>query len=375
MSEGHALLAPSSAPIWGKCNGFLLAPPKDDNSIEARRGTAGHWVFADAVPNELDAVDYLGAKDPDGTPIDDEIAEGAQFMIDHCRQLMRDECFEPHIESRVHMPQIHKDNWGTVDLWGASGHTIWVSDYKQGHRQVEPDSLQLVDYSLGVFNELGVNVFDSAMAGCKVVLTVVQPFCYTAGGAVRSKTFTVADLLPLWQELYNQANSDPHMTTGKHCRDCPLCPYECDAARNAGYNMIDYVKAPFSTSAMSGRAIRSEYQLLKDAATVLKSRLEELDTELKERIKAGETGIGLKLSGSPGRLNWTEDDKTVLDTLRAVNFDALNRKPKTPTQAKNLAKNDPTALAVIESLSKRDDVIQLMPIEDTPSGRAFYNRG
>ena len=70
--SAHALLAPSSAPIWGHCSGSVLAQQSAANidTQQSREGTAAHWVGSECLKawqsdqlGDLTAAEWLGRVD------------------------------------------------------------------------------------------------------------------------------------------------------------------------------------------------------------------------------------------------------------------------------------------------------------------------
>lgn len=373
MSEGHAFWAPSGAPIWGLCNGYAHASAACPSieTEESRKGTGAHWVFEQAFLDEMDAADYVGEKDPDGTLITEEMAEGAQHMVDHALELRERTGVQPHIEQRVYMPQIHAENNGTPDLWLAdfANQTIYTSDYKNGHLQVNPDSWQLADYTLGVCNEIGLD--PTKFPDTKVVHTIVQPFCYTSKGIVRSQEFKLSELFPVWETLRQQANSEPHMTTGKHCRFCPLVG-TCSAARKAGFAFGQYVQQPYQLDSMSVEDMIAELSLLSDSKQLIDARRDALEDMITHHIKTNGPAGGKTIGTVQGREKWSAD---VLPVFDALGFAAASqRKPLTPAQARKAAKGDEQLIEIINSYATRPSAAVLIDVMDSPSHKAFSKK-
>ncbi|AAQ96573.1 hypothetical protein [Vibrio phage VP16C] len=371
MGGQHASIPPSGAPIWGHCSGYLGVMHKvaDFDTDATRAGTASHWAFSEAVLNDLDAEDYIGHADPDGTIVDEGMAHGAQLMVDMVREDMeKHPGGQLYIEQRVYMPDIHPDNWGTLDyayVLPAIKRVI-LGDYKHGHLEVSPErNLQLVDYLKGLENLVGYT-FD----GWRIDLKVCQPYAYSPHGPKKVWQASRADIVPLWAQLSEQAHSDPHMTTGKHCRYCPLVG-RCSAARQAGYSLISYVKEPFEVDTMTGADLEAERDILTEGSVILKARLEDIEEQLQNRLRKGEKGIGLTLRQTTGRAKWTQSDKVVITALKSIGLDVSKETTITPTQAKDKAKTEAQKAAVKALQRRPNGKIELVKLKDSPAHRAF----
>ena len=76
------LLRPSSATRWVNCSGSHALEglyPEDEDSPEAREGTAAHYYATEALEGRVHPV---GALAPNGHPIDAYMVEGARHWID-----------------------------------------------------------------------------------------------------------------------------------------------------------------------------------------------------------------------------------------------------------------------------------------------------
>lgn len=390
--SGHAPLAPSSAPQWGHCSGSVAAQANvpDYESEQTREGTAAHWVMSETLLNHRDSRDgprecygYLGATDPAGVRIDDKMVEGAQIMVDDVLEVAHRFDALPYllIEHRVHMPSIHPQNWGTLDvgLYLPDRNVVFLWDYKHGHREALPTSFQMIDYLRGLCEKYQIDGHMDQQT--RFVSRIVQPYCYYALGPVREWTGFLSDLRGSWNILSMKAHeafSNPTLTTGPWCRDCKANRGNgCSAARRAGYNFVDYVNEPYRMDKMSGADLAVERAILADGLAVGKARLDAIEDELRYRVKAGETDSGLTVETSEGRLEWSVEPAQARALAAQFGVDASKDAVLTPAQtlAAAPAKVRPLLKQVMDNMtSRKAGALKLVPADESRTARAFQKR-
>lgn len=389
--NAHAPLPSSSADIWGYCSGWLMASTQYPNleTEENRAGTAAHWVLAEVLLNfkgtqqgPLLCADYIGETAPNGVVIDDKMAEGAQVAVDDVLDIAQRHgaVQSMMIEHRVSMPGIHEHNWGTLDIsiFLPKKRLVFLWDYKHGHREHRAkDKLQLIDYMEGLSNEFGIDgVQDQELT---VIFRIVQPFCYRASGAVDEWVCKLSDLrghVNMLRDKAHEAFTNPTLTSGKHCRDCPAVG-KCAATRQATYNFIDVVNAPYQMDSMTGPELATERAIIEDGLVVAKARLSAIEDDLKHRIGEGEAGTGLALESSYGRLAWTVPPVQANALAGQFGFDISKLEVKTPTQAKQAAPKEVRQLfeQTIKNFTKRPTgSLKLTNADDTLVARAFKRK-
>lgn len=389
--SAHAPLSPSSAPIWGNCSGSVVASMQAPNleSEATREGTAAHWVFAEVLLNfqgkqkgPLTCATYVDEVAPNGVVIDEKMVEGAQVMVDDVLSVA-----QQHgalrlmmVEHRVAMSHIHEQNWGTLDcaIYLPEKRVLFLWDYKHGHREtVAKENLQLIDYAEGLRNEFGINGPDDEQL--TVVFRIVQPFCYRASGAVDEWVCMLADLRAHVNNLHSKAHdafTNPTLTSGKHCRDCPAVGI-CSAVRRASYNLIDVVNQPYEMDAMTGSELATELSILQAGMVATKARLEAIEDDIKHRLKKGESGIGLALETSYGRLAWNVPPEQANALASQFGFDISKFDVKTPTQAKQAAPVEVRQMfeQVLKTVTERPTRgLKLTNADDTIAARAFKRK-
>lgn len=381
----HAILPPSGAPLWGVCSASVVSQRGDPDfeTPQQAAGTAGHWVGAECLENwrspgvsSLFCSDWVGSVAPNGVVIDEKTAEGAQVYVDDVLAVAQEHgaLQDMLVEHRVRMPQIHAENWGTLDL-GLSvlrANRVYVWDYKSGHRPVAArGNLQLIDYLAGLMNEFNLS------PSVEFVIRVVQPFAYRANGPVSEWSGTLAELQPYFNQLARKATealTQPTMTAGAHCRDCSAVG-RCAEGRKHMYAFADYVDNPYVIDMMSGADLAAEREILRGALAVGKSRLEAVEDELAHRVKNGDTGSGLTVeSQQSSRWYWAIPIPQAVTLCAQFGADISTPGALTPKQA--LALVDPglkgaftkTLRAVIKPPTTS---LKLVPAGESLTARAF----
>ena len=386
MITEHAPLAPSSAPQWGYCSGSVAAnlQAPDVNAARTREGTASHWVGAEVLdhwrrPYETNVpvmlcTDLIGKTAPNGVVIDEEMAEGAEYWV----QEVLDVCGDGHlprllVEERVNMPDIHPDNWGTEDssAWIPDLNTLYLWDYKYGHREVDAvENLQLIDYVKGLLNTHMIP------PTARVVMRVVQPFCYHAPSTVREWVQTVEQLTPWFEHLSRQAHEAmtcPTMTAGKHCRDCAAIS-RCSTAKRAGYSVITYAGEPYDISILEGPDLAAERRILTEGLQIVKARLKAVDDELYQQVSDGDKSSGLTLETKQGRLAWTVSPAEAILFAEQFQIDVTKPAARTPTQAIAAASKEtrPMFAKAVKAITERPSTgVKLVQVENSKTARAF----
>lgn len=379
MSGEHAPLQPSAAPQWAFCTGSVAvnrAAP-DLETDASREGEAAHWVGAEClqqahwIGNVAACAAWLGATAPNGVVIDEKMAEGAQVWVDDVLGVWAGEPLL--IEHRVHMPQIHPDNWGRLDtaFYDKYTDTLYLWDYKHGHRENSArENFQLVDYVAGLSNELPIT------HNTKVVMRIVQPFCYKADGPVNEWGVLLKDLAPYFVQLSTQAREaveSPTLTAGTHCRDCPAIG-RCGTAKRSGYSVIQYAKEPYAIDKLDGAELAIERAILREGLIIAKARLEAIEDDLHARISGGETGTGLALQAKFGRVTWNVDTKQAVSLAKQFGVDADKPGVLTPaqTKAKVPVRMRPAFEKALKLVTKRpSNGVTLINADDSTTARAF----
>lgn len=384
MSE-HAPLAPSSAPQWGECSGSMVAQasiPQPDTA-ETREGTAGHWVVSETLTawkagHKIDCDAFVGRLAPNGVLIDEQIAEGAQVMVDDVLAVCEKYgCLQDLlIEHRIYMPSIHPHNWGTLDaaIYLPVARLLFIWDYKHGHRDCQPrENKQLVDYMQGLMEKYQINGLQDQQI--TFIARIVQPFCYYARGPVKEWRGMLSDLrgtINILRTKAGEAFINPKLSTGPWCRDC-CAVGRCAATRKARYNFIELADQPYEMDNMDGADLAVERRILSEGIAVAKARLEAIEDELQHRIQSGDTSSGYTVEAVEGREKWGVPIPQAKALFSQFNVDISKEDILTPKQSlkKVPAAQRPLVASILKQFTTRNSSITLVPIDESRTARAF----
>jgi hypothetical protein len=311
------------------------------------------------------------------------MAEGAQVMVDTVLGVCREVEIHPQkllVEHRVHMPQIHVDNWGTLDaaLYAPTLRTLYIWDYKHGHRDCPADeNYQLIDYVLGLVNHYEIDGHEEQKS--VVVISIVQPFCYYARSKIKTWRVNLSSLRGYWNLLStraHQALADPELTTGIWCRDCRAIGC-CSATREARFNFVELVGVPYAMDALPSGALAQERTFLRDGIAVAKARLDAVEDELRHRIQQGDSSSGLTIEAVPGREVWDVPVGQAKALFNQFNTDISKPGVLTPAQALKAVptKIRPFVAPLLKQFTKRDTALTLVPVNESRNSRAFKKSG
>lgn len=325
----HAPLPPSSAHMWVVCHGWRrmngAGSLLDEDQTAAEEGTAAHWI----AQRELAGLPTaLGATAPNGVAITEEMADGAILYAD----AIGPERASLRVESRVTIPYVHPDNWGTPDAWRLHGNVIDVWDYKFGHRYVDAfENWQMLDYTAGIIGALQLPPEANTMP---VRLTIVQPRCYVAA-TVRMWTITVADVVRYADTLHAAAaaNSDPasQCTTGPHCRDCKA-RHVCQAHLYSGGACVELSGESVPVN-ITPAALGRQLALVRSAMDRLKSIESGLTTHGLALARDGARVPGFALKQGLGRQRWARPVDEVVALGAMMGVDVAKPGAMTPAQS------------------------------------------
>lgn len=311
--ELHAVFAPSGLSRIVACPGHrnLYAKAEaqgllldESETPQAMEGTAAHWVAAERLQGILHQAGELA---PNGVAIDDDMIDGAEVWVDALRPYRGD---GELIETRVDMPSIHADCWGTPDYQRVADGLIFVPDYKYGHRYVDVfENWQLIAYALGAC--------PSILPSMRVLLMVVQPRSYHRDGPVRTWELSYEKLRAYGQMLHLAclASEDPdaECIVTPSCYKCPT-RHVCEAAQRAELSAFELagstepLNMPPAAKALRLRQIRR-------ALDHLKQMDDGLAEDITSVIRAGGSVPGWTMQSSAGREVWIESKKAEVPFL------------------------------------------------------------
>lgn len=339
MSE-HAFLPPSGAGAWVHCGAWphmnqrFPREPTDDT----REGEAAHDCAAlmlAGVP--IGEGETIAAT---GYVVTADLLEGADLYVDEIdKRLARYNLNRSAlvVERRVEIPRVNPANWGTPDTWfyAPEASTLEVLDFKFGFKTVEAfENWQLVDYAAGILSEL-VLTRNIREHETRVVLTVVQPRSYHAGGSVRTWETSAVELRPYVQRLNAAALAALAPTqiaqVGDHCEHCSGRA-ACPTLQASAYNAADLAGAS-AVVELTPHAAALELRLLERASRRLEARVTGLRETVEAKLRRGEPVPFYRLAQTPGRQTWAKPPAEVLALGRVLGVDVAKPGLLTPLQA------------------------------------------
>jgi hypothetical protein len=351
MSD-HALLAPSSMGIVMVCAGSVQLArlyPEDNDSQDAREGTASHWAGQEMLEGRLVDVGQIA---PNGVILDEDMIEGAEMYHDAVRETVPT---GGQVEQRVDCSNVHPFMWGTPDFWyyDAVLNILYVFDYKYGRRFVEVfENWQLIAYVAGIIRGLRAErahwqhaAVDRLIDTMTVQMTIVQPRSYHRDGPVRSWRTSAAVLQVYSAHLAAGAeaavlrdgtyNPDALCVVNPGCLDC-TGRRACPTLQRAGMAGVDLSEAPVPFD-LPPAAVGVELRMIQHAMLLLKARASGLEEQARAAMMAGQDVPFFRLERPQGREKW---GKPVTEVLALGSLLGLNlAKPPaaiTPTQARKL---------------------------------------
>lgn len=340
--SAHSRLAPSAADRWVHCPasvGLSEQFPELLDNPAAAEGTAAHWVAYAMLTSHTPQV---GEFAPNGVAVTEEMLEGALLYYNHVFKLAN-----PHgnmksrfrYEQTEYMPSIHPECYGTpdgagiLDILELTGE-IHVFDYKYGHLEVDPRTLQLVLYLRGIIDRLGLDGLQEQHV--KVHLHIIQPRCYTASGPIRTYSGMASDFRGDWNRLHAAAHEalapNPRFKVGDHCKYCPG-RRACAALKREAAAAQDYIEH-LQPIALQGDALGLELQLLERSLSLVQYRATGLREQAEAAIRSGNSVPGWTMESGRSTTKWAVPVDEVLAMGEQMGKDL--RKPAeaiTPKQA------------------------------------------
>jgi hypothetical protein len=382
MTAVAGILRPSGAPRWAGqgepgCPGsFVLEQlfPEDEDSPEAREGTAGHFYVTEAVQGRFHPI---GTVTPNGHPIDAEMVEcGQSYVADVSRELGEAARYPTPsafgVEQKLTMRRwIHPDCEGTPDtfLLNLAARRLVVWDYKYGHRYVDPyRHPQMVSYVAGVFEAYDLEAAD--VADLEIIVRVVQPRNYSAAGPIREWRTTGAVILEEIARLRAAAlaaktPSAPTLT-GSHCRDCSAI-HACEANRRMGGYAMD-VAGRSTPDVMPPDALGLELRNLDRALKRLEARRDGLATVALDAINKGANVPYWSRGFGKGRERWVAPLPEVFAMGDMLGVELRKPAALTPNQARDAGVDASVIAAYSETPT---GAAKLVPVDDNRAVKAF----
>lgn len=375
------LLRPSSALRWVNCAGSHALEglyPEDEDSPEAREGTAAHYYATEALEGRVHAVGTLA---PNGHPIDAYMVEGGQHWIEDVRASCAREFgtaadLQFRVETKVYAHTlIHPENEGTPDAWALSlaARRLILWDYKYGHRYVDPFMFwQGINYVAGIFEGNALTLAD--VTGMRISIRVVQPRNYHPSGIVRVWETTGEYLWSLIEYMRGRAAAAKVVAaptqTGPHCRDCQG-RHACQAFAAVAAHACDMAGQTVPHD-LPLDAVGRELTRLQVAADRIKARMDGLAEIAIAEIRRGKNVPGWQMGFVDSREVWDKPVDEVYALGDALGVELRENKPVTPAQAKTKFKAaglPPEVLAVY--YKKPTGAAKLNPADPNAAAKAF----
>lgn len=320
-------LRPSNAGRWVPCpaSPALEAPYPDDESEDAREGTAAHWVAAQVLGGHHALDELTDRATPNGVIVTGEMVEHVQTYID---TVGPGAVIERELPSAI--PGVDPGTPDALRIEGNRGH-IW--DFKYGYNIVGAvGNWQGACYAVNLFAKHEWMLEE-------VTFTVVQPRPFHYEGRVRSWTITRDWAWLLYTQLTAASAATDNPTapavTGPHCSYCRAL-HVCESARRAGMNGVD-VSLRQQSATVEGEELAGELRTLRRARDAITKRLDALESHAMSVIDSGRVVPGWSIDRAFGRRKWTGDVAT-LEALTGVKL--REERPVSPAQARKLGVDD-----------------------------------
>lgn len=174
-----------------------MIPQENQSSGFARLGTAAHTLGEKCLETGCDPIDYLGVAikvEGEKFIVDGHMVDNVTVYVEACReQVALTKATFQAIEFNSELGHLFggEDVGGPCDFVCLGSGVLVIGDYKNGTHPVEIEgNTQFFKYGLGMYEELKAeNEIHT------IRLIVIQPRCHHEDGPVRSKDYTVKELL------------------------------------------------------------------------------------------------------------------------------------------------------------------------------------
>jgi len=328
MSE-HSSIPPSSLSRVRKCPASLVPNASDNTTNDAAlEGTTAHWLAEQTLQG---LTVNIGDICPEThMEVTEDMVHFAQVYVDYVRDLMGSQLHPFGVETKVRVPQIHPDCWGTSDFYTYDG-VLHVVDLKYGFRIVEPvDNEQLMTYARGVANDLKLP--DTS----RVVLVIVQPRAWHRLGPIREYHTTLGAINrhigEISEAVAEGLKDNPRASTGSHCMYC-VKAVDCEALNAATYNAIDVSMVTSNDCNFENKHLSLILENLERAKTAIDIRKNALETRAIELIKEGEVVPGYEAAPTFSRRAWVKPNDEMKALGNLLNVDLTKEVIISPAEA------------------------------------------
>lgn len=374
----QGVLRPSSAERWVNCAGSHALEalyPEDEDSPEAREGTAAHFYVTEFLEGRVHGVGVLA---PNGHPLDmDMITHGTLYVEDVLPEMSALEPGDLFIVEEKVYPHglVHPENEGTPDtaLVSPRRKRVILWDYKYGHRYVAPYHFwQGINYVAGLFERFELTEAD--VQDWSISIRVVQPRNYHPSGPVRTWDTSGAVVWKLIEHLSTAAHAakvpGAPTRTGDWCRDCDG-RHACKAFAAVSARACD----------MAGETVPMELPLdamgreltrIDTAIKRLEARRDGLTEVAIANIRAGRHVYGWEMGFVDSQERWSVPTAEILTLGQSLGVNLENPKPAPPGEAKKKFKAAGLPVEVLAPfLEKPTGAAKLKPVDPTAAAKAF----
>lgn len=333
------------------------------SSTHADLGSDKHELAEICLSNGDDADAYMGRIMGYENEVDADFIKQVQYYIDFVRRVTHG-CDFAAYEMRIDLSDVKglKDEGGTADAVVLRDNTLFVIDAKFGYNKVPAEeNLQLLEYGIGVYNELDVlGLVDDID---KVVLVIVQPQHDLIDDWTTDVQYLLdhADKVRVAVEHACQPFVDgkPVFNPGpKQCRWCKAFA-DCPAASNVVFETVMNKQLdPAAFDDLDADDIQPEVELGTKRVTAYNIErlakcfamldfvhdwMKAVGTRMHEVIEKDGPQAGYKMvAGRRGNKKFSDESEaeTIMRAARIKIDDMFARKLKTPTQLEKLLKGD-----------------------------------
>ncbi len=376
-------LSPSQAARRIACPGshtLIQSLPKTDISESAQEGITAHTVACAFLTNPPIAQIFLKDGVAFGSHIIKELGIVKEFITDEmvdgavlytstinekiCGNLENQDTIisKLHVEEPLDISNIHPECRGVPDCWAFTDNTLYLWEYKYGHKPVEVyENWQLIEYAAGILRKLETEGILNTQIF--VEFSIIQPRSFHSDGTVRTWRIKAFDLLPYFTTLkkaeHEATQPNTLCTPNPECRFCPA-RHMCGALQIAALTAVDVSKTN-SPVELSASALGGELRLLQHAKSLLDARITGLEEQALARIKRGELIPFYCIQESTPRKVWNKSIEEIINMGELLGYEiAKPREIITPKQA--IDRGMPSD--VIEGLTKTErGALKLKPFD------------
>ena len=263
----HSILSPSSSWQWVNCPGSISMQsnyPRSDKNEAAQLGTDAHQYAQNLLTK-------------DNTPTDERFTEHIPDYVEYIKSTPG----ETHIESKINIPLVHSDCFGTADHWSIDQGILYLTDLKYGLSPVNVVRCwQLICYALGITEE-----YHTAK------LRIYQPRAFHPEGIIRTWTVSRENLhnhyLPIIHKAaLNALAQMPELKPGTHCQYC-TARHDCPALRESTQAIWQYLNIAIPDE-LSTAQLASELSIIRQASKLIEHRLKGIEQTITDNIRKGE---------------------------------------------------------------------------------------